>query len=82
MGILEIVDDADVVELDVEVLIDALEGTADLDVILELNCDLMVDESLEEAVGREGEFPLAPCPTQSGRDDHQDEGVSDAAASG
>lgn len=48
MGILEVVEDSDVVELDVEVLIDALEDTADLDVVLELDGHLVVDEGLEE----------------------------------
>lgn len=59
MGILDIVDDADVVELNVEILIDALERSADLDVILELNCDLVVDERLEEAVEMGGQS--VPC---------------------
>jgi len=49
MGVLYLLDDADVLELDVEVLVDALEGAADLDVVLELDGDLMVDEGLEEA---------------------------------
>lgn len=48
MGVLEIVDDPDVVELDVEVLVNALEDTADLDVVLELDGHLVVDEGLEE----------------------------------
>lgn len=48
MGVLDLLDDADVLELDVEVLVDALEGAADLDVVLELDCDLVVDQGLEE----------------------------------
>lgn len=51
MGVLELLDDGDVVELDVEELVDALEGAADRDVILELDRDFVVDERLEEAVG-------------------------------
>jgi hypothetical protein len=51
MGILDLLDDLDVVQLDVEVLIDALERAPDLDVILELDCHLMVDERLEETAG-------------------------------
>ena len=50
MGILDLLDDLDVLELDVEVLVDALKGAADLDVVLELDCDLVVDQGLEETV--------------------------------
>lgn len=50
MWVLDLLDDLNVVELDVEVLVDALECTADLDVILELDCHLVVDERLEETV--------------------------------
>lgn len=49
MGILDLLDDADVLQLDVQVLVDALEGAPDLYVVLELDCDLMVDQGLEEA---------------------------------
>lgn len=49
MRVLDLVDDGDVVELDVEVLVDALERAADLDVVLELDGDRRVDERLEEA---------------------------------
>lgn len=49
MGVLDLLKNLDVVELDVEVLVDALEDTADLDVILELDRDLVVDEGFEEA---------------------------------
>lgn len=49
--ILELVEDGNVVELDVEVLVDALEDAADLDVVLELDRDLLVDEGFEEAAG-------------------------------
>jgi hypothetical protein len=48
--VLELLEDLDVVELDVEVLVDALEDAADLDVVLELDGDLVVDEGFEEAV--------------------------------
>jgi hypothetical protein len=48
--ILHLLEHLDVVELDVEVLVDALEDAADLDVVLELDRDLVVDERLEEAV--------------------------------
>ena len=50
MRILQLLDDADVIELDVEVLVDALEGAADGDVVFELDGDFMVDERFEEAV--------------------------------
>jgi hypothetical protein len=49
MRILQLLNDGDVVKLDVEVLVDALERAAELDVVLELDGDLMVDERLEEA---------------------------------
>lgn len=39
----------DVFQLDVEVLVDRLERTRDLDVVLELDGDGVVDERLEEA---------------------------------
>lgn len=47
--ILELFDDLDVVELDVEELVDALEHAPDLDVVLELDRDLVVDEGFKEA---------------------------------
>jgi len=47
--ILELVEDGNVIELDVEVLVDALEDAADLDVVLELDRDLLVDEGFKEA---------------------------------
>jgi len=50
VGIFQLLDDGDVLELDVEVLVDALEDAADLNVVLELDCDLMVDEGFEEAI--------------------------------
>jgi hypothetical protein len=50
VGVLQLFHDLDVLQLDVEVLVDALEHAADLDVVLELDGDLLVDERLEEAV--------------------------------
>jgi hypothetical protein len=49
VGVLELLDNLDVVELDVEVLVHALEDALELDVVLELDRDLVVDEGLEEA---------------------------------
>lgn len=49
MGVLDLLHDLDVVELDVEILVDALEGALQLYIVLELNGDLMVDEGLEKA---------------------------------
>ena len=46
--VLELLQDLDIIELDVEVLVDALQGPPDLNVILELDGDLVVDEGLEE----------------------------------
>jgi hypothetical protein len=39
--VLEVVQNGDIVELDVEVLVDTLQGSADRDVILELHRDLL-----------------------------------------
>lgn len=52
--VLELLDDGDVVELDVEILVHALERAAKLDVVLELHRDLLVDERLEEAEEEHG----------------------------
>ena len=49
MRVFELLENLDIVELDVEVLVDALQGPPDLNVIFELDGDLVVDESLEEA---------------------------------
>ena len=49
MRVLDLLEHLDVVELDVEVLVDALEDAADLDVVFELDRDLVVDEGFEEA---------------------------------
>lgn len=50
MRILDVLNDGYVVKLEVQVLINALEGAADLDAVLELNGDLDVDQRLEETV--------------------------------
>ena len=50
--VLELLEDLDIIKLDVEVLVDALQGPPDLDVILELDGDLVVDEGLEKTEGR------------------------------
>lgn len=50
MGIFQLVDHGNVVKLDVEILVYALERAAQLDVVLEFDGDLVVDEGLEEAV--------------------------------
>lgn len=49
MGVFQLIHHGDVVQFDVEVLVDALEGAANGDVILELNSDFVVDQRLEEA---------------------------------
>ncbi len=41
-----------IIKLDVEILVDRLQRAADLYIILEFDSDLMVDQSLEEAVCR------------------------------
>lgn len=50
MWILKLLDNADIIQLDVQVLVNALQCAADLNIILELDGDLMVHEGLEEAV--------------------------------
>lgn len=50
MRILELLDDLNVIELNVEVLVDALEDALELDVVFELDGDFVVDEGFEEAV--------------------------------
>lgn len=58
MGVLELIDNLDVVELDIEVLVDALEDALELNVVLEFDRDLVVDEGLEEATTpRQLKFP-------------------------
>jgi hypothetical protein len=49
MRVLELFHDGDIVELDVEVLVDAFESSADLNIVLQLDSDLMINERLEEA---------------------------------
>lgn len=48
----QLVDGLGVVQLDVQVLVDALERAADLDFVLELYGDFVLDERLEEATAR------------------------------
>lgn len=66
MRVLELFDDGNFFQLDVEVLVDALEDAADLDVVLELDGDLMVDERLEETSGRN----VSVCMTHRARGAH------------
>ncbi len=47
--VLELIYDRNVIKLDVQVLIHALEGAAQANVVLQLNGDLMVNQSLEKA---------------------------------
>jgi hypothetical protein len=47
--IFDFVDDRDIIQLDVQVLVDGFEGTADEYVILQFNGDLVLNERLEEA---------------------------------
>ena len=50
MGPPDLVDRLSVVQLDVQVLIDALQGPTDLDFILQLDSNLVLNQSLEETV--------------------------------
>jgi len=54
MWILQLINNRDIIEFDVEVLVDALEGAADGDVVFELDGHGGVDEGFEEAGGGEG----------------------------
>lgn len=53
MRILQLLNHLDVIQLDVQVLIDRLQRSADLDVVLELDRHLVVDERLEKTVRRD-----------------------------
>ena len=55
VGVLEVVHNGDIVELDVEVLVDALQGSANRDIILELHRDLLY--ACQNRV-----FDMNPCP--------------------
>lgn len=50
MRVFDLIHHLNVIELDVQELVDRLEGAADRDVILELHGDLVIDEGFEEAV--------------------------------
>jgi hypothetical protein len=49
MRILDLIHDRHILQLDIQELVHAFEGTADGDVIFELDGDLCVDEGFEEA---------------------------------
>lgn len=49
MWVLDFLEHLDVIQLNVQILVDALENAAYLDIVLELDRDLMVDEGFEEA---------------------------------
>jgi hypothetical protein len=50
MGVLLLVEDVDVVQLDVEVLIDRVQDASDRQVVLELHHHLLAHQALEERV--------------------------------
>ena len=49
MRIFDVLHDRDVVQLDIQILIHTLQRSAYRNVILEFDCDFMVDEGLEKA---------------------------------
>jgi len=49
MRIFDLFYHSDIIELDIKILIDRLQCSADLDVVLEFHRDFMVDKSLEKA---------------------------------
>lgn len=53
MGVFQFIQNHHVVELDVEVLVDGFEGSADRDVVFQLNGNGLLSEGLEEAVRRQ-----------------------------
>ena len=55
MRVLFRVGDGDVGELDVEVLVDGVEGAADGEVVLQLDHDVLADQRLEERVEEHNE---------------------------
>ena len=55
MRVLFRVGDRDVGELDVEVLVDRVEGAADGEVVLQLDHDVLADQGLEERVEEHNE---------------------------
>lgn len=61
MRVLELFYYGDVIKLDVEVLVDAFQCTAQLDIVLELYSDLMVYQGLEEAMWHEFCQPITQC---------------------
>ena len=60
MRVLELFHHGNVVQLDVQVLVHALQRALELNVVLELDGDLLVDERFEEA----DRNALAPASTQ------------------
>lgn len=50
MRVFDLLHDADIVQLDIKILIHRLQRAPDLDVVLELNGYLMVDEGFEETI--------------------------------
>jgi hypothetical protein len=50
MRVFNLFHDGDIIELDVQILVHALQCPADLDVVFELDGDLVVDEGFEEAI--------------------------------
>lgn len=61
MGVLELFYNRDVIKLDVEVLVHAFQRATQLDIVLELYGDLMVYQSLEEAIWHRVCQPLTQC---------------------
>lgn len=61
MGVLVELQHFNVIQLDVEVLVDRLQDTADADVIFELDGDSLVGEGLEKAVMEEESVPPVSC---------------------
>lgn len=49
MRILQLIHELNVVQLDIQELVDGLEGAFDRNVVLELDGHFVIDESLEEA---------------------------------
>lgn len=82
--VLDLLHDRDVIELDIEVLVDALEGAADLNIVLELDGDRGVDQGLEEAGEQVSHVPAALCSIVRNRcspeEQHPERGPEDLRA--
>lgn len=65
MRVLQLLHNTNIIQLNIQILIDTLQRAPNLDVVLELDCDFMVDEGLEEATDALLALILGSHPIQS-----------------